>query len=280
MNDINFDTDNLVIVCYLNYAGGKFLINSLGLNEKSVFQDSYLAQKQLDGEFSVDQKLNYLRTELKKPGGWNDLNLGCQSLFGIDTNLYLRYNEKIFPYFTFNNIIQKLSNSSLKFFIAAHSITSLKQYIKQWRNAKIIIFENSYNFISQRGDQIQNQWNNIRGNSWPLDAPTSLDELNTYPKFIIDEIATKYQWLMESISINSTWLQELIKQHNIEIQEFKNNHNSQILFFDNNVYFSESDTLNTIHEIYNELDLYPYNAAHISEYYKLWDHKLKKIKYE
>jgi hypothetical protein len=50
---------------YPSGAGGKFLINCLSLNDKAVFCHSILAQQQIDGKFSVDDKLNYIFKHLQ-----------------------------------------------------------------------------------------------------------------------------------------------------------------------------------------------------------------------
>ena len=86
---INFDTRNLIIVCYPGGAGGKFLINSLGLSDDCVFQDADLASRQLQQDFTPADKFSYLTNKINKvTGEWHDLDLGCVQLFGV-TNFRL-----------------------------------------------------------------------------------------------------------------------------------------------------------------------------------------------
>ena len=95
-NFINFNTDNLIICCYPSGAGGKFLINCLGLSDDAVFQSHILAEKQLNLNFSQFNKMEYLDTELKKiTSNWNDLNLGCEQLFGIPNHSYFAMSSKL-----------------------------------------------------------------------------------------------------------------------------------------------------------------------------------------
>jgi len=54
---VNFDTENLIIVCYPKNAGGKFLVNCLGLSDQSLFQSADLSVMQLNGLFDYSQKI-------------------------------------------------------------------------------------------------------------------------------------------------------------------------------------------------------------------------------
>ena len=54
---IDFNTNNIVIVFYPRFAGGKFLINCLGLSDDAVFQNAKLAENQLNGKFTIDNKI-------------------------------------------------------------------------------------------------------------------------------------------------------------------------------------------------------------------------------
>lgn len=71
---MNFNTDKLIRVVYPSNAGGKFLINSLGLSKNCVFQHNIFAKTQLafpDKDF-VKIKFNYILRKIKesknKPG--------------------------------------------------------------------------------------------------------------------------------------------------------------------------------------------------------------------
>lgn len=148
---INFNTDNIIIVCYPPNAGGKFLINCLGLSDNAVFQSSCLADMQLNLSFSQSDKINYLTSQLNKiTNKWNDLNLGCRQLFGIENYTYFTILPENLKLGAFNPIISKLSHTNIKFFLVAHSTTTLDRYLNIWPNAKIIIFDNCTKFINYR----------------------------------------------------------------------------------------------------------------------------------
>lgn len=83
---INFQYDKIVIMRYEIGAGGKFLINSLSLNDNAVFQNNKLAKYQLNGNFNLKEKLKFLNHYLNvahQTKKWNDLMLYEKDLFGI-----------------------------------------------------------------------------------------------------------------------------------------------------------------------------------------------------
>jgi len=157
---VNFDTENLIIVCYPKNAGGKFLVNCLGLSDQSLFQSADLSVMQLNGLFDYSQKLNYLLTKLDKVDDkWNDLGLGCHQLFGISNSSY-RYivANKIQPQdLTYSPLIGEITNSnSHYFYLVAHSSEVLECHLKVWKNPKIIMLTNFHEFI---GTYRSNVWN-------------------------------------------------------------------------------------------------------------------------
>jgi len=127
------ELNNPVIVCYPGGAGNKFLINSLGLSRSAVFQDINLANAQLAGNLTSQDKFNYLINELNNvTTHWNDLNLGCGYITGID---HQQFNEK-----------------NLYLFLVAHNSQILDQLLSQWPNARLIVLKNSIEFILSRGN--------------------------------------------------------------------------------------------------------------------------------
>ena len=149
--DIDFDTTNMVIVAYPPAAGGKFLINCLGLSDGAIFQDSRLAERQLRGEFKQVDKMNHLITRLNETkinGKWYDLGMGCVELLGICAPLYVDYDSIHSVYYS--EITSKLSNGDKLFFMVAHVEYQLEACLKVWKNAKVIIFKNTEAFVKQR----------------------------------------------------------------------------------------------------------------------------------
>lgn len=149
---IDFDTKNLVIVCYPPLAGGKFLISSLGLSDSCVLQDQALAKQQLQNNLSFDAKINYINQELTKAKStltWCDLNLGCGQLFGVENDHYVNEYPEIFKH-RYYDVVGQLSNSDYRFFKVAHNSLYLQAQIKIWPNARVIVFQNYQNFIRRR----------------------------------------------------------------------------------------------------------------------------------
>lgn len=234
---VNFDTENIVLCVYPRFAGGKFLLNSLGLCDQAVFQDSVLAEKQLSGRFNCSDKLAYLLDMIEKNtlGKWNDLGLGCVQLFGSSER---DYSDNIPPrnnihgeqtsLYTVGNltlnlkkIIEPLSNGELKFFLVVHDVLNLLPILDVWKNAKLIVFTNTANF------------NRLRNHSGK----------DTYQKVWDSEINS----LIEKVGIQN-----------------------KIFYFNNNNYFSEDDTIEEIRNLYNCLHLSDFNEQYIREYYKNW----------
>lgn len=193
---IDYNTSNIIIAYYPPNAGGKFLLNCIGLSQGVVLQDSDLATKQLDGQLSSDDKFHLLLERLDYTKNiekqWADFYLGCFQLFGKD------YNPDKIP----SDIINRLISSDMLFPIVAHGINALNSLSKRWPNAKIIRLVNETNFIKimrpayyhdtiqwyqDNISHLQISWNNIRDNSWHELPPTSLTEYYNLPSFIIEE---------------------------------------------------------------------------------------------
>jgi hypothetical protein len=131
-----------VIACYPPFAGGKFLINCLGLSDNCVLQDRRLAQKQLDGKFELADKICYIQSKMdvaKQNLKWTDLDLGCGQLFGTTHETG-----------NFNILIDRVVDKNWYFCHEVHCLQQLKQRLKIWPNSKIIIFKNYKKFIEDR----------------------------------------------------------------------------------------------------------------------------------
>ena len=77
MEMYNYNTDKLVIVAYPTGAGGKFLINCLGVSKHACLQNWELYD--LTSTEKKQLILDRLQSTLK--GTWNDLDLGCFKMF-------------------------------------------------------------------------------------------------------------------------------------------------------------------------------------------------------
>lgn len=149
---IDFDTKNIILVCYPPWAGGKFLINCLGLNNNAFFQHRFLAEKQLSNNFNVDDKMTYLRTKIQHAdkNAWGDLGLGCLQFFRFPTDeLLIRPIDKLNELFD-EEFMQRIISSNNKFFLVSHHDTFLINLLDVWENATVIIFKNCDKFVTDR----------------------------------------------------------------------------------------------------------------------------------
>ena len=145
---LNFQTNNLVIACYKQGAGGKFLLNSIGLSKHAVLQDAKLATAQMNGTLSPMQKQNLLLGRLEEINvSWSDLNLGCHQLFETMSSDYFTKFTEVPQTFVFGDAVKNLSNSNLKFGLVAHLHTLLVRQLQVWPNATVIFFKNQEKFI-------------------------------------------------------------------------------------------------------------------------------------
>jgi len=191
--------DKIVIVCYPGGAGGKFLINNLSLNDQTVFQSDKLAQAQLDGDFSYQDKINYLRNQLQQAANtqiWNDLNLGCKQLFGINNIEYLIEYDEIFLN-RFSPVVKKVISKKLCLFLVAHNTLILRSMLNFWPNARVIGFFHSKDFINQHRPKQTDKfwshrldyWNSVKDDSWPVQPPVNRAEFLELPNAIQHELA-------------------------------------------------------------------------------------------
>ena len=108
---INFNSNKIIIVCFPKGAGGKFLINCLGLSNSCVFQHAELANLQLDGNFTLQDKLAYLHDKLNNMTEiWNDLDLHFLNLFGINEGEHMNKSTEDISY---NSIIETITNAGV-----------------------------------------------------------------------------------------------------------------------------------------------------------------------
>ena len=184
MTSFNYNTKNLIIFQFPRYAGGKFVQNCIGLSNNVVFQKQSLAQAQIDGNFSFEDKKEYIleyqqQEDIKKLDYWSDLHLGCMELFVQDDGPYnfetQNYSQDGADAFNsvdlneqhplINDTVKFLSsdeNDNLLFCIIQHS-----HYIAEdfFPNAKIITFKNSsrmtryrYSYLNNDADSDKHWW--------------------------------------------------------------------------------------------------------------------------
>ena len=212
---IDFNTKNLIIAYYPQGAGGKFLINCLGLSDKAVLQHAdYI-------HFNQTEKIEFLTTRIQDTANhWADLGLGCSELFGIGNDVYYKYPPSIIKNMKFNSAIETLSNNNLKFFIVAHWPSQCKKYLSTWPNATIIHFKYSDEFINFRTPNSE-----IKVHVEPeVDFPNEIiwDNNNYFSAdTTVNEIKKLYK-LLDLNNFNETAIQEYYALWIAKLKEIKN----------------------------------------------------------
>lgn len=193
---------------YINFfmypagAGGKFLLNCVSLNNRTVLQDHVLAQQQLSGQFNVDAKLKYIYKKLKlaqETKQWTDLGLGDYELWGFNV---LKYVEA-FPEITKKlldsiSLIQECMTKNIHLPIVCHNFIMLENMRKVWINGKVVVFTNYRKFVNTRNlgynndQKLESYWNTIKGDDWPTDPPTTKAAIRQLPVFIQHELSQDF----------------------------------------------------------------------------------------
>jgi hypothetical protein len=127
---------NVVIFAYPGFAGGKFLINCLGLSDSCCFQDINLVSQQLNHSFTPQHKLTYLLSKLSDAETWQDLGLGDWQLFGVDWH-QLTDRPELFMH-------DKLM------FATAHARERLTELINKFPRSPRVYFINNQQFLDWR----------------------------------------------------------------------------------------------------------------------------------
>lgn len=132
--------DNVIIAIYPTMAGGKFLINCLGLSDDCYLRDNNMVAQQLDKKLSPADKLSLLIEKLDQTILWND--------FGMkDIELFVYSDD---PLFKFSSVVSRISYEKKYFFYVAHDYSKYVRLKQIWPNAKIIYFNCTDKFINWR----------------------------------------------------------------------------------------------------------------------------------
>lgn len=181
-------------------SGGKFLINCVSLNDYAVFLDHLLAQRQLNGDFGINEKTRYIFDNLKIAQGklkWTDLELGDYQLYGVTNEQYLcTFPEIIKKRFENNSLIQKCIQNSVHLNMTMHDWILFEAKLQVWPMARSVIFTNYRSFLQKRkhgkikDSYLDTYWNKVRGADWPKQAPLTAQELSQLPKYIQTDLRT------------------------------------------------------------------------------------------
>lgn len=244
-----------IIVSYEPGTGGNFLINCLALNNKVVFSSNPLACKQLANEFSTENKLQYLLSELDKivdHNMWNDLGLGVTKL-ELDTT----------------DLTTELYKNGLIFALSAHCENEVLLHKRKFPNSKVIGITNSRSFLSRfrpsrlidfkNNYEINSLWNKLKLANWPAMPPAYFENLQESPFCNID--------ISDQIKNLLPRLQEAQNYYYIK-DKGANKH--ACWTWDATWFLDENSCLENLETLYKVLDLGTLNRDKISCYYQAW----------
>lgn len=245
-----------LIVAFERGTGGNFLINCLSLHDNATFSSMVLAEQQMSGEFTVDEKLDYLLTELNKTKNskWNDLGLG---------NGQLNYRD--------TNFVKKLYKHNLNFCLIAHNDSALKEFVELFPDSEILSINNSRKFLEKyrparlleysKLTELQEYYKTIKKPHWPKLPPRYLESLNASP--------------FKELNINDSRLKELLfsevylEEHYTKLEWATLVNNSNYIW-DAVWFFEETVFLKKIQELYEKMNYRDIHLEKIKIYYNNW----------
>ena len=131
------------------------MANCLSLSDHGLFGHKEMTEAQLRGEFSPDDKLNYLTGELSKINKgdfWNDLLITDNKFFGFNKKDYINPWRGI----SYHSYVKDVSYGDYKFFIASHFNPEVIEIKKIWKNANIILFTHPHDYVEKRASKDPN----------------------------------------------------------------------------------------------------------------------------
>ena len=258
-----FHSDKLIVLYYHSGAGGKFLANCLGLSSKCVLQHANLAQQQLDGELSPDQKFDLIMSRLDCSMSWNDLGLGDSQYFGKSLDQIVDQSQLGF-------VCKEVCNQNLFFVACFHDIEAVNITIKKWPNAKIIHFANDLKFLTKHRTSYLNQlseyWQLVKGPEWPSTSPGSMKEVSQLPVFVQYELKNLFKnQIYNKVELTTEEFALLIEQDN------------PILEWNCDWYLDVESTVKSIEYLYKFLGLSDFNPDWIRLYWSKWIEKITSV---
>ena len=148
-----FGADKLIAVQYPAGAGGKFLINCLGLSDGVLFQDYVLATNQINGKFSPSDKINLILQRVNNQlAHWNDLNLGLNTRFHYHSETKYMSEEEVnqINLQTNSDNVKMIAESNKVCVVGTCRLSGLYNFVKEWKSPAVIMFNNCDDFVMRR----------------------------------------------------------------------------------------------------------------------------------
>lgn len=270
---IDFSTDQMIIVNFPAFSGGKFIMNCLSLSKHAVPQNRKIAAHLVNHPTDYNYRLNAVLSTLPPVHdmkSWREKwEFGDTEFFqGSFATSLDRWKLNKNSNNDVDRLLVDIINNKMYFFVTCHGgAASMKSKIDVWPNAKIISLINSEKFwkiainLKQpstlipsigdyAGNECKSKYSILKGSSWP---DWELFELYHYD---IDA-AEKYVTINEDIKKE---IKEFYKWHEIPNQKF--------CFDVDRSFFVESNFLQQMQELYNWLGFDDYNSELLSQYYR------------
>jgi len=245
---INYKSDEVIIMQFTRFAGGKFISNCLALSRHAVPQDAKVGNYLLDNPDDYNYRFKKLLTTLP-PSVAEMRNWISKYEFGDNQQA---------------PILDKLSNSDLNFFLTSHVPESTIELLEQWPNAKVIVLTNVRQFTNisyERknsgetlaevlyiaGNYCIEKYNLLKSDDWPTweqfnTALFNVDNLINVPICIVNEISEFY---------------------------ISNQINAIIIGFDiDNCIFDKFKFLSSIENLYNQLGYTDFNPKLVGDFWQ------------
>ena len=250
INDYNC---KIVICHYPRFAGGKVLLNCLGLSKDFALQNYHAPILPKDKFIFLKKGIDDYDSTTK----WKDLGLGCKQLFGDDYEKWLdgifeNLNAQAKDVFSRNRYLPIVSNDE----------TMLKNFKTLFPSNVVISFYNFEKFVlSRKGDETiidgYNKINKIRNKmpqlKLPKHCPRSLQEFLNFQ----NEIEYHYPQFYKKLSTLTS----------------PSFYSGQIKW--NVEWFDDVDkTLNEIEKIYKILGLKDFNKEYVKYFFSQWKIKV------
>lgn len=235
-----------VLVVYPPNAGGKFLINCLGLSCKAVLQDIDLINQQLQGLLTPKNKYDLLINRLKNvKDTWNDLQLGNAEYCNNALSLRKEMNHRGWYLFYWTHVSDP---------------DALQPWLRRLHDPILIKLDNYDKFVKTYRKN-QSYWNRIRGDDWP-DEPKTMHEYNKLPLWIRQELEVQFEDHFRSLYLPDFGDTDFQIRWNCDW------------------YLSEKTVVDSMKNLYEKLGLDDFNAEWIASYWRLWTETLTRLEHK
>lgn len=271
---IDVNKDKLITVSFPAGSGGHFVLAALALSEQCVPMSKKFLKNSLNKDLILDLFLvNFKKSvDTKK---WQD--------FGIEIDIELLEDPSS------EELPASLSNKDgyLLGVITANENYSIVR--ETWENLIVIHFINCAEFGGWRTNsgnyKIADFWQNIQGHDWPIEAPKSAEELQSYPLKVRQELTNKFNdsimnyFNLNEFNIDPQFKNEFIPYTNLDprLTEYSINYteNQKLIPWNCQNFFSKDNTVNSIEKLYDELGLTNFNRSAVTTLYQEWIHALR-----